>query len=333
MELLPPQEKYRGYCEPFCGGATLYWAREFNKKCVDTLNDTNGAIINFFRVLRDPKQAMDLFRMLYFTPYSRDAHKEAKDLNAGRISEPIKGDIEKAWALMQSITQGFNSSTDTDWSSNMIPTGGSGTSTKQMQHANREERLLPEVENAWAWWNDVIMGYQNKSNDRFAYVKSDAASTQRYKASNNRKEETFPNVGEDAEKFLFQFFQPIHQLIEISKYTDRLKMVQLENLDALDCIKKYDTEHTLFYIDPPYPNANQGHYKGYTQNDLDELIFLLKDIKGSFLLSCYHNEYIDVYAKEYDWEVFEFDAVCSASKTTRDRRTEVVWRKLNEVMK
>lgn len=294
MSLLPPQETYRGYCEPFCGGATLFWKRPFDKKCVDTLNDTNGSVINFFRVLRDSEQAMHLFRMLYFTPYSREIHKEARDLNAGRISEPIKGDvdkawafwnaimqgyqkrendvfayclngnskndtattdnrkqeispdIDKAWAFMQAVVQGFNCSTDTDWSSIKVPTGGAKTSTKQMQHQNRGERMLPDVDKAWAFMAQRLMGF-GAMDWTFGYSKTTAGNQEPLKAE-NIKERVLP---EGAQDFLYYFFQPIHQLVEISKYTERLKMVQLENIDALKCIEKYDTEHTLFYCFPP----------------------------------------------------------------------------------
>ena len=63
----------------------------------------------------------------------------------------------------------------------------------------------------------------------------------------------------------------------------------VENLDLLDCITKYDSDHTLFYIDPPYPNTNQGHYTGYTKKDFNALLEVLRNIKGKFVLSSYRN--------------------------------------------
>lgn len=325
MNLLPPQETYRGYCEPFCGGATLFWKRPFDKKCVNTLNDTNGSIINFFRVLRDPEQAMHLFRMLYFTPYSRDAHKEAKDLNAGRISEPIKGDVDKAWAWWNDVMQGHNQKSNNTFGHRKIKNSGASVKTTE----NFKQEISPDIAQAWAWWNGIMQVVSKDISGGFAYCLN---GTSRNNAStvNNKKQEISPDI---AQEFLYYFFQPMHQLVEISKYTERLKMVQLENIDALKCIQKYDTEHTLFYIDPPYPDTNQGHYKGYTQEDFEELVFLLKDIKGSFLLSCYPNDYADAYTKSEGWDRFTFDVVCSAAKNTREKRTEVIYRKLNENMK
>lgn len=74
------------------------------------------------------------------------------------------------------------------------------------------------------------------------------------------------------------------KIISMSK---RIDYYTIENLDALKCIKKYDRETTLFYIDPPYPGADQGHYAGYTEVDFNNLMEVLKSIKGRFILSCY----------------------------------------------
>lgn len=38
----------------------------------------------------------------------------------------------------------------------------------------------------------------------------------------------------------------------LTDISERLKQVQIENLDALDVIKRYDTVDSLHYIDPPY---------------------------------------------------------------------------------
>ena len=328
MGLLPEQELYSGYCEPFCGGATLFWSRPFNKKCVDTLNDTNNSVINFFRVLRDPIQAMHLHRMLFFTPYSRDVHKEAADITAGRINETIKGDVEKAWAFCTDIMQGFNCSADNGFCYRKKAGGN-----EPFRQDNAKQKISPDVEKAWAFWTDIMQGFAKIADCGWGNTKQPAGGalnvTQTTKTE-NRKEALSPEI---AHKFLYQFFQPLHQLVEISAYTERLKMVQLENIDALACIKKYDTEHTLFYIDPPYPGTNQGHYGGYMQEDLEKLVFLLTTIRGSFLLSNYPSEFVDEIAKQQGWERFEFSASCSAAKNTRQKRVEVVWRKLNNNMK
>lgn len=102
---------------------------------------------------------------------------------------------------------------------------------------------------------------------------------------------------------------------------------------ALRVIERFDSPHTCFYVDPPYPGANQGHYGGFTQADFEQLIDRLKQCHGAVFLSCYDNDAVPA-----DWQRFEFEAVASANGITgknrgisaptdrqKDKRIEVVW--------
>ncbi len=74
---------------------------------------------------------------------------------------------------------------------------------------------------------------------------------------------------------------------------DRLSppRVTIENLDALDCITRYDRKSTFFYIDPPYYET-AGYAVPYGTDDYKHLNTLLGSIKGRFLLSL--NDHPDV---------------------------------------
>lgn len=84
----------------------------------------------------------------------------------------------------------------------------------------------------------------------------------------------------------------------------RLSKVQISCRDALQVIRNRDTEDTFFYLDPPYPGANQGHYSGYTFEDLEDLLSILQSIKGKFALSNYPSPWIDHYAKLMGWHIY-----------------------------
>ena len=74
----------------------------------------------------------------------------------------------------------------------------------------------------------------------------------------------------------------------LDAYCDRLKTVCVENLDYATCITKYDDKDTLFYIDPPYAcEVSKDYDTGWSKKDEENLIDLLIDLKGSFILSCY----------------------------------------------
>lgn len=74
---------------------------------------------------------------------------------------------------------------------------------------------------------------------------------------------------------------------------ERLREVQVENLDFKDCIKKYDGLDTLFYLDPPYIHETRRSSKGYahemTEFSHQELVILLRSVIGKVILSGYDN--------------------------------------------
>lgn len=82
---------------------------------------------------------------------------------------------------------------------------------------------------------------------------------------------------------------------------ERLGQTQIERNDAVQVISSRDTEQTFFYCDPPYFNANMGHYKGYTKEDFTKLLETLAGIKGRFLLSSYQSDILQKYVQQFGW--------------------------------
>jgi DNA adenine methylase len=66
LPLIPP---HRIYCEPFAGGAAVFWAKEPSP--IEVLNDIDFRIVAFYRCLRDDRLWRKLQRMCDLTPYSR----------------------------------------------------------------------------------------------------------------------------------------------------------------------------------------------------------------------------------------------------------------------
>lgn len=65
---------------------------------------------------------------------------------------------------------------------------------------------------------------------------------------------------------------------------ERLKNVVIENRDFEKLIKTYNRSGALFYIDPPYYNA-EGFYQGFCPDDHLRLLKCVEKIKGKFILS------------------------------------------------
>jgi len=66
--LLPLLPEAHHYCEPFAGSAAVLLNREPSP--VETYNDIDGEVVNFFCVLRDKKNA--LIEAIGLTPFSRE---------------------------------------------------------------------------------------------------------------------------------------------------------------------------------------------------------------------------------------------------------------------
>lgn len=86
--LLPLLPKAHHYCEPFAGSAAVLLNREPSP--VETYNDIDGEVVNFFRILRD--NGPEIERAIALTPFSREEYhraisgslREASDLERAR---------------------------------------------------------------------------------------------------------------------------------------------------------------------------------------------------------------------------------------------------------
>lgn len=89
----------------------------------------------------------------------------------------------------------------------------------------------------------------------------------------------------------------ISRIPNLSKIHNRLKPAIIEHLDFKDLINRYDSEDTLFYLDPPYVHSERSENKSYnyecTDDDHLDLLSMLFSIKGKFILSGYDNPIYD----------------------------------------
>jgi DNA adenine methylase len=89
LELMPP---HRLYCEPFLGGAAIFFAKE--PSTVEIINDTNGELVNFYRVVKTSFGALE--REIVQTLHSRRLHEQAWVVYQNPdMFDPVK----RAWAI------------------------------------------------------------------------------------------------------------------------------------------------------------------------------------------------------------------------------------------
>lgn len=111
---------------------------------------------------------------------------------------------------------------------------------------------------------------------------------------------------------------------------ERLRRVEVRNMDAVKFIEQYDHEKALFYLDPPYVHETRVTTKDYEHEmsigEHRRLLECIKSIKGMFLLSGYQNAMYSQYAAENGWcAVYrEIDNKASGKKS-KEKKVEALW--------
>ena len=101
---------------------------------------------------------------------------------------------------------------------------------------------------------------------------------------------------------------------------DRLQFVEIECNDACKVIESRDSKEAFHYVDPPYIDMYQGHYKGYTGDDFRKLLETLSNVKGKFLLSSYKSNLLANYTKSNGWYNMSIEKPITASKVTDGKK-------------
>jgi DNA adenine methylase len=145
LPLIPP---HKLYCEPFFGGGALFFAKP--KSEVEVINDSNGEVINFFKVVKTdfPK----LQKEIEATLHSRDLYKTALVV----YEHPqLFSEWKRAWAFWTLTNQGF---------SGMIGSWGFGkTASKEKAVAVKRDAFTKE-------YADRLRTVQVENNDALKVI-------------------------------------------------------------------------------------------------------------------------------------------------------------------
>lgn len=156
IDNIPP---HTTYVEPFFGSGAVFFLKEQSK--VETINDLNSRVYNFFKVCRDRPE--ELAKQVYLTPMSRQEHS---------LSEvPTDDPLEQARRLLVQSWQSIGGVQrhKTGWRSNIDKIGG-----KLHEWNDIPERILEvaerlkdaQIENQDA--TKLLARYNRR--DVFAYV-------------------------------------------------------------------------------------------------------------------------------------------------------------------
>lgn len=160
--------------------------------------------------------------------------------------------------------------------------------------------MFNDVTRAWAVWVLSSMSFASKLNGNFGYDRKENKTTK----------------------------QVIYRRDAFGDhFQKRLENTQIECTDALTVITSRDTPKSFFYCDPPYVRSEQGHYKGFTERDFENLLEVLSKIKGKFLLSSYPSPLLQRYTKKYRWytkRIRQPLSIATSPKVKRRSKIEVL---------
>jgi DNA adenine methylase len=113
----------------------------------------------------------------------------------------------------------------------------------------------------------------------------------------------------------------------IKEYARRIENAHIENDDALKILRSRNVSGAFHYIDPPYFNADQGHYKGYSEEEFVLLLdFLQNECKGKFLLSNYWSDVLGAYIDRNKWNFKSITVRLQAPRKSGKAKQEIlVW--------
>lgn len=142
--------------------------------------------------------------------------------------------------------------------------------------AHAKGKKVPPVQLAWAFWLCTNFAYSNKIGGGYKYSNHMSVS-----------------VPDTMTRRKNQFTEML---------AARLEHTYIENEDAIHVARSRNVKNCFHYIDPPYPNADQGHYAGYGWDQYTNLLeFCADECKGKFLLSSYESEVLAHYIEANGW--------------------------------
>lgn len=128
----------------------------------------------------------------------------------------------------------------------------------------------------------------------------------------------------------------------IDAFAHRFRYVQIENNSFEDILTRYDSDKTLFYLDPPYVLSSRNRpckrYKHeMSDEDHERMVDALLCIKGNAVLSGYDNEFY-LKLEQFGWQKESFNIRTNASKSKNkvnldtNIRKECLWVSPNAIM-
>jgi DNA adenine methylase len=118
-----------------------------------------------------------------------------------------------------------------------------------------------------------------------------------------------------------------NRIEKLEKVKERFNKVQITNKDAFKLIKRHGGRDAMFYLDPPYISELwEGKYKhGLSRNKHKELLDLIKDKDGFYMISSYPNEIYNEKLENWDKLTKEHKSSLGSLDSNTKNKKEVIY--------
>lgn len=106
---------------------------------------------------------------------------------------------------------------------------------------------------------------------------------------------------------------------------ERFKHFLIENLDARQCLKDFDSPDTVFYLDPPYLDERNPYGSKWLRNDYIQLLDQIETLQGRVILSHRSDAEADSRTFWTDKKSWDVKVFAGKRETTRCTKTEVIY--------
>ena len=180
--------------------------------------------------------------------------------------------------------------------------GGSG---KVLMNLNAKVKVYNDVNNNLVNFFTELKDHKEEFLKKLDYILNSRELFERYsKQSQNNLEEAFRFLYKNRMSFngggkSYAYSAKRNKSITlvniknaINKSYNDIKYWTIERLDFRELIKRYDSENSFFYLDPPYHNITDLYDYNLRDEDYVNIKNILDKIKGKYLLNINEDDFI-----------------------------------------
>ena len=307
LELIGSHEVY---VEPY-GGSAAVLLRKRERSLLEVYNDLDVEVVNFFFVLRE--MADEFISLVDSTPFSLDEFTRAQNYTsppAYHTSSSSVSCVSSSASCSSSSVSCSSSLSDISLSFSLsllrelVESGedlksvrlkGSHTGRRKRKNSYRSPAVTVVPQKTRLKGSHASKHIRRcLEAARLFYIRSYLGISGPTSTWNTgfRRQKIFSR-GRNGQKMMSPAAQTFTKTDHILPLRDRLRGVTIDNLDAIECIEKYDSPQTLFYVDPPYPADVRERKSGYRHemslDDHRRLLQVLNKVRGQVILSSYES--------------------------------------------